>query len=325
MNYNQFKMAIQNKLSEWYGETAKVEIKEILKNNDVRRDVINITLLEGGRQNITPVLYLNEYYGKYVGGDLSVEEVVESITHMREVYDAGEVAADVTSLFLDWERVKNRIYPVLVAKDGNEEYLNGLVTQPYLDLEIIYCIQFREGEGASDGKATVKLTRYLFEQYGITETELYETALKNMRSDNYTVRNIETVVCSMMGMEDSGEENDTCIMQTGNMYVLTNGCKMYGAVGILNQELMESVSNGMDFYIIPSSVHETILVPYDETLEVRRLNEMVREVNATQVQPEEVLADHVYIYDASRKEVMKIGESNREVVDCNYTVCCGTV
>ena len=101
MNYNEFKIAIQNKLSEWYGGTAKVEIKEILKNNNVRRDVINITLLEGVRQNITPVLYLNEYYGKYVDGNLSVKEVVESITHMREVYDAGEVAADVTSLFLD--------------------------------------------------------------------------------------------------------------------------------------------------------------------------------------------------------------------------------
>ena len=75
-------------------------------------------------------------------------------------------------------------------------------------------------------------------------------------------------------------------------------------------ELLESIANGENFFIVPSSVHETILVPCEDTLEVQRLNEMVQEVNATQVQPEEVLADHVYMYDALKKEVMQIGEGD---------------
>ena len=53
---------------------------------------------------------------------------------------------------------------------------------------------------------------------------------------------------------------------------------------------------GADFYILPSSIHETLLIPVADNMELDYLTSMVREVNATQVTPEEQLSDNVYIY-----------------------------
>ena len=52
-----------------------------------------------------------------------------------------------------------------------------------------------------------------------------------------------------------------------------------------------------DYYILPSSVHEVIIVPYSEILVCSKLDEMVREINITQVEEEDVLSNHVYLYD----------------------------
>ena len=52
-----------------------------------------------------------------------------------------------------------------------------------------------------------------------------------------------------------------------------------------------------DYYILPSSVHEVIIVPYSEIYVCSKLDEMVREINSTQVEEEDVLSNHVYLYD----------------------------
>ena len=89
------------------------------------------------------------------------------------------------------------------------------------------------------------------------------------------------------------------------MYVCSNSQKVNGAGVILYKDLLKQFAEktGSDFYILPSSIHETLLVPVSDQMEVEALRSMVREVNATQVAPEEVLSDNVYIY---RREDDKI-------------------
>ncbi len=89
------------------------------------------------------------------------------------------------------------------------------------------------------------------------------------------------------------------------MKVLTNSKRSSGAVCILYPGVLEEVAAermGGDFYIIPSSVHEVILLPDDGRLLEENLKEMIFEVNRTKVDPEEVLSDNLYYYDAERKE-----------------------
>ena len=65
---------------------------------------------------------------------------------------------------------------------------------------------------------------------------------------------------------------------------------------------------GENFYILPSSVHEILLLPDSGAEDARYLREMIREVNATQVEPEEVLSDNLYYFDRLKNRM--------EIVDC---------
>ena len=84
------------------------------------------------------------------------------------------------------------------------------------------------------------------------------------------------------------------------MYVLTTEDSQYGATKLLDEEFLAEVSNGVDYYIIPSSVHEAILLPASGDIEIETVNDVIRMVNATEVKDTEVLSDHAYLYNAKQ-------------------------
>ena len=90
------------------------------------------------------------------------------------------------------------------------------------------------------------------------------------------------------------------------MYVLTNDTKVNGAAAILNDDIRQEIAEKVgDFYMLPSSIHETLIVPKDAGMEFKELEQMVQEVNQTQVAPGERLSDHVYEYDAKEHELFR--------------------
>lgn len=90
------------------------------------------------------------------------------------------------------------------------------------------------------------------------------------------------------------------------MYVLTNNTKVNGAAAILNDDIRQEIAEKVgDFYMLPSSIHETLIIPKDAGMEFKELEQMVQEVNQTQVAPGERLSDHVYEYDAKEHELFR--------------------
>ena len=89
------------------------------------------------------------------------------------------------------------------------------------------------------------------------------------------------------------------------MFVLTNSFRSLGAACILYDELLTQLGNFLkeNYYILPSSIHEVIIIPESQAPNKDTLNEMVQEVNETQVEPEDVLSDHVYFYNCEKKEL----------------------
>ena len=106
------------------------------------------------------------------------------------------------------------------------------------------------------------------------------------------------VMSEMMGM--SKEDMEMMCMSTDEeqMYVLSNTMKMNGASALLDKKIMEEIVKTVgEFYILPSSIHEVLIVPVKSGMDIETLENMVCEVNATQVQLEERLSDHVYAYN----------------------------
>ena len=90
------------------------------------------------------------------------------------------------------------------------------------------------------------------------------------------------------------------------MYVLTNQQKLYGAACMLYPGVLKAFSeeNGQDFYVLPSSVHEVILIPAEPGTNEALLREIVTEINRTQVAKDEVLADSIYYYSRNRDQII---------------------
>ena len=91
-----------------------------------------------------------------------------------------------------------------------------------------------------------------------------------------------------------------------SMYVLSNWDTLNGAAALLDAKTMEDISQklGGDFIVLPSSIHEVIVLPADVEMDRRDLEAMVQDVNAGEVAPEDRLSDHVYMYDSKEKELV---------------------
>lgn len=116
---------------------------------------------------------------------------------------------------------------------------------------------------------------------------------------------IKTIVERITGI--TFPKIDGNVSQDPNMYVLTNSRRCFGAAEILDKKMLRMIADqiGDEFIVLLSSVHETIVLPPNDEEEYRRLADMVRGINKSQVEAEERLSDHVYVYSRD-EEMLKI-------------------
>ena len=172
-----------------------------------------------------------------------------------------------------------------------------------------------------DGKettATITITDNLMDGYGITLEELHDQALQNMDTlQPHSFKGMNETVAEMIAVDIARDQNvgmdeaKEMAMQMmpdipDIMYVLTNDTKVNGAAVILNDDIRQEIAEKVgDFYMLPSSIHETLIIPKDAGMEFKELEQMVQEVNQTQVAPGERLSDHIYEYDAKEHELFR--------------------
>ena len=169
-----------------------------------------------------------------------------------------------------------------------------------------------------EGTATITITDNLMDGYGITLEELHDQALQNMDTlQPHSFKGMNETVAEMIAVDIAREQNvgmdeaKEMAMQMmpdipDTMYVLTNDTKVNGVAAILNDDIRQEIAEKVgDFYMLPSSIHETLIIPKDAGMEFKELEQMVQEVNQTQVAPGERLSDHVYEYDAKEHELFR--------------------
>lgn len=297
MNYDVFKETMMEALKEAFPE-CKVEQRPVTKNNGLVLDGVTIQEPESC---IAPTVYLNHMYEDYQRGN-SVEEIVE---HLQEAFAKGpEVGVPV----LTREAAEKNLYAVVVNAAANEELLRETPHRRIEDLAVVP--RFRVG--IEDGNASFRVTNELLQSLHMTKEEVLELAIRNSEEEGYTCRPMAAVLREMMGgMEPEMEEE--FLAGGPQIFVLTNGSKVNGATALACKSVLAEAGEkvGEDFYILPSSIHEVLLVPAS-TSELPFLKEMVHEVNSTEVAPDEVLSDNVYRYsvkdrkfEIAREEVQK--------------------
>ena len=319
MEYNQFLDDVK-KCIEWkVDDDYDVKINRIMKNNSVELD--GVVFFKNG-DNISPNIYLNPYYDRYQNGE-SVEVIANEIIkiYYSAMHEQGTESYNIQFSFAD---MNSFIIYRLVNYSKNKKLLEGVPHIRFLDLAITFHCLVKHDE---DGIGTVRITQEHMQGWKTSVRELMRLASVNTpKHFPIRIRNMDEVIREILKKDifemfdrydvRFGEDKDIeDIEQSANdslsrmlaeskseqempMYIMTNANGINGASVLLYQDAMKNfaIEKNCDFYVLPSSIHEIILVPYQERLDRDTLTNMVLDVNRTQVPVEEILSNKVYLY-----------------------------
>lgn len=270
------------------------KIITVTKNNGVM--LTGITGAAEGR-NSSPCIYLNDYYKEYKSGWIGVNEAAENV-YLKILKHGNDLKGIDMDDITKWERISPRIHAKLINMERNKEMLAGMPWKRFLDLAAVYYVKM---DGIIDGgNASFLVNNSHMEMWGQDEESIHQTALSNMHKDGGPLfESMETVIRGIMADD---ELPFTPGMPDADMYVLSNRDRLLGAAEILDSSTLEMVSSklGGDFIVLPSSIHESVIIPSDAGISCQELAVMVYEINRTQVDVEERLSDHVYLYEKDK-------------------------
>ena len=203
-----------------------------------------------------------------------------------------ETEKAMAAFLTDYSQAKNALFVRIRNSASGDERVADAPHKDIEDLTMTYHVKVQiPGE---DGIASTLVTNSLLEQYGITPAQLHEDAMRN--SQEMMPMKFAPMATILFGVPEE------VAMQDGQlpMMVMTNEEKMFGASALFYPEAMDQLAEKMggNYFVLPSSVHEVIVIPNDGNSNVKDLEQMVHEVNSTQVDPKEQLSDRVYHYDA---------------------------
>ena len=306
MNYEEFKKEVmanmKNYLSEEY-QDYDMKFETIKKSSGYEYEALMIGPKDR-KMSVIPALNLNEAYKKLQDG-IPFDEVMDKLADIR--MNASLPEFNKEDMF-DYDKIKNRIFPRLVNTEANKGYLADKPHKDIEDLSILYAVRVSENDS---GFAEAIITDDLAQMWGVDQAEIHDRAMDNIAERPPLFKNIEEVLfggrfgyASDIEIEDI-EPNNYDIP----FFVLTNQQKTKGAVMAIDPKTMGRITAKLgDVYIIPSSVDETLVVPKDAVDDVNALVEMVRQVNANEVKPEDQLSNNIYEYDTETQSLKIAGE-----------------
>lgn len=284
MDYQIFKKRLLELVQSKIEEDVRIDCETIPKNNGVCMD--GMIFVKKGVQ-ASPIIYVEEYFQLWEKG-VSIEQLAEKI-----LWNYGHFGPKIQiaqDFFKDYYKLKSHIFYKLINYERNKEMLKTLPHKRILDLAMVF---YYRTEGEAPG-ATIAIQKGHMAMWGIPVEELERNARK------YTPKELPVQFLTMAevaGMEE-GELETLSGEPHMPMYILTNEQKQLGAGVILYPGVLEKAADilGDHFFILPSSVHECILVPDSGSYDQQELSQMVADINLEHVDPQEVLSDQAYYY-----------------------------
>ena len=290
MKYDEFNELIRTKLADICGPEFSVSVYEAIKNNSVIHKGISIRESDN---RVAPTIYMDEFYTDYCDGR-DIEDIVNEIL---KVYSENRTGPDIeTEKFLDFDWVKDRVFFKLINARENAAMLQDVPSIMFLDLAIVFGVYMGNFRNAF---SSVLIKQEHMEMWHTDEKELKKHAFKNtpkiLPSAIWTIKDL---------LNEMGVPTGEISCETP-MYILSNKERINGAAVLLYKGILKKFAGnlGSDVFILPSSVHEVILVPVCDVMDPDSLMEMIAEVNDTQVSKEEVLSYTLYRYSREKDAV----------------------
>lgn len=296
---NEIVRSVQEKLGDGY----RARLQKVPKNNNLMRTGI---IIQKEGTNLLPTIYIDEEIDKYLLNLCSLESIADEIIEKYFQCDQSEDYG--VSSFKDFNWAKGRLICHLVNTSLNSNLLKDIPSIPFFDLSIVFRVTLEPQPG--EGIPSILVTNKHLKAWGIDKETLYVIAKENtpkllpvnMVKLSELVRNV------MLENNMTPKETEKSDIPDINMYALTNqrfwlGSYCINYPGILSALAEEGNAN---LYILPSSIHETIITPDLSCTSLERLKDTVYQVNKTSLPEEELLSYSVYYFSRETQEITQL-------------------
>ncbi len=300
MNFKEFSERMENDLKNALAESfpgTDVQRREVEKMQSQSYTALSVSPENG---KIAANVNLNRLYDQMEAG-ASYEEVMKSAVDQSQDFLENIPQFGVASL-ADYEQSKSLLFVEVVSAERNAEMLQKVPYMQIEDMAMVYRLQI---SNLGQGYATALVTNDMLDTFGISAEQLHQDALANsMEIKPVQVESLSKVIAELTGMPE-----EIIAGSTPDIFVVSNADRMKGAGALFYPEVMDQITEqlGGDFFVLPSSVHEVLVMPDTGMESAEELKAMVTSINGDVVEPGDVLTDQVYHYD-SKDCVFELGE-----------------
>lgn len=281
------------------GDRYEISDTVTMKNNTTEYTGI---MFQKKTENVAPTIYIEDLYERYKIQEVTIQDVIKEVICRYEKSIKG--MQRINGLSVDYASCQDRIIYRLVSKERNLFLLKDMPYIPFLDMAITFHLVVSIDDSCMQ---SLKITRELQQRWGVSVEQLLKLAKKN------TPELLPARVCELSQLMKCyintrefmlEQEEDLTNEEKIDMIVVSNELGINGAAVMLYDGVMEQIANeyDSDLYLLPSSIHEIIVVPAGEEDLHETFSSMVNNINQRYVDEDEVLSDRVYIYRQEEKK-----------------------
>ncbi|MCI8963727.1 MAG: hypothetical protein HFG37_08445 [Eubacterium sp.] len=281
------------------GDRYEISDTVTIKNNTTEYTGI---IFQKKTENVAPTIYIEDLYERYKVQEVTIQDAIKEVISRYEKSIKG--MQRINGLSVDYASCQDRIIYRLVSKERNLFLLKDMPYIPFLDMAITFHLVVSIDDSCMQ---SLKITRELQQRWGVSVEQLLKLAKKN------TPELLPARVCELSQLMKCyintrefklEQEEDLTNEEKIDMIVVSNELGINGAAVMLYDGVMEQIANeyDSDLYLLPSSIHEIIVVPAGEEDLHETFSSMVNNINQRYVDEDEVLSDRVYIYRQEEKK-----------------------
>lgn len=258
----------------------QAEVHDVIKNG-----VTFEGIMIRGEGAVAPIIYTNEVIKVAEANGASLSEVVDEV--IREYKEHKKIQFNIDQ-FNNKKFIISHMY-LGIQKASNEE-----IEKKMCELEGLESFLFIRDRDENGGSYSAKVNEQMLKLINVSVDEAWERAKENTFAET-EIQSITSLLFGLGGMPNEMAETKSDFPE---LYVISNNCRFKGASAILDRRALKTFAkeHGVDeLVVLPSSVHEMLILTYQGDMNLDDLSDIVKEVNAVQVEPEERLTDRAYL------------------------------
>lgn len=297
-NYNEFKEKLKEATEKELGDGIKASFSMCKKNNGKVEEGI---MLQERRRGLELNISIQDFYEIY----LTTGDIERSAQLILDDADTGRYT-EILEKADNWEEIRGLISARVINFGWNQEMLKTVPYKKFHDLAVCFYITLHM---SLKNSITVTVGKGMLERWGKDTEDLWEVAMNNLNKEDFHIWELGELIGTLSDIKLEKENKGV-----KDSYVLSNTFRMYGAVSMFCTEMLSALAERLekDLFVIPSSIHEVILIPDDGIMKAHKLRRLLVTVNENVVERKEWLSNELYYFSREKGGVITCEELLRE-------------